>query len=146
MSGSAWNGLMRGPVIYSGTIRAYLDGSETDSSLFSASLSQVFAPIENQRYAIQRFEVFVPENGTGKLIYLFRYGSGRYSPMLSSYHPVPDAFCIKEKALIFRKYWNKYVSPGDIVFLKGERGQEVVEKFGRINSLGARRMNTKIWK
>lgn len=50
-------------------------------------------------------------------------------------------FGIKEKALIFRKYWNKYVSPGDIVFLKGERGHEIIEKYGRINSLGARRSN-----
>ncbi len=129
-----------------GTIRVYLNGKDEDSSLFSTSLSQIFAPIESQRYAIQRFEVFVPERGFEKFIYLFRYGIDKYSPMLSSYHPLPEVFGIKEKALIFKKYWNKFVSPGDIAFLKGEKGHEIIEKFGRINSLGARRSNMKIWK
>lgn len=129
-----------------GTVRVYLNGNDTDSGLFSASLSQVFAPIENQRYAIQRFEVFVPESRFDKFIYLFRYSTDKYSPMLSAYHPLPEVFGVKEKALVFKKYWNKFVSPGDIVFLKGEKGQEVIEKYGRINSLGARRMNMKIWK
>ena len=129
-----------------GTIRVYINGNDEDSNLFSTSLSQVFAPIEGQRYAIQRYEVLVPQRGLGKFIYLFKYGIDKYSPMLSSYHPLPDIFGIKEKALIFRKYWNKYVSPGDVVFLKGEKGHEVIERFGRINSLGARRMNMKIWK
>ncbi len=129
-----------------GTIRVYLNGNDNDSNLFSTSLSQIFAPVEDQRYAIQRFEVFVPESGFEKFIYLFRYGIDKYSPLLSSYHPLPEVFGIKEKALVFKKYWNRFVSPGDIVFLKGEKGHEVIEKFGRINSLGARRMNMKIWK
>lgn len=129
-----------------GTVRVYLNGSNADSALFSVSLSQVFAPIEDQRYAIQRFEVFVPKGGFEKFIYLFRYGIDKYSPMLSAYHPLPEVFSVREKALVFRKYWNKYVSPGDMVFLKGERGREVIEKYGRINSLGARRMDMKIWK
>lgn len=129
-----------------GTIRAYLDGSDEESVLFSNSLSEVFAPIEDQRYAIQRFEVFVPQNGVSKFIYLFRYGINRYSPLLSAYHPLPSLFGVKERALIFQKYWNKFVSPGDVVFLKGEKGREVVEKYGRINSLGARKMNLKVWK
>ena len=37
-----------------GTVRVYLDGYEETSQIFSISLSQMFAPIENQRYAIQR--------------------------------------------------------------------------------------------
>ncbi len=129
-----------------GTVRIYLDRSDEDSRIFSDSVAQVFVPIEDQRYAIQRFEVFVPKGGPGKFMYLFRYGINRYSPVLSAYHPLPELFGIKERALIFQKYWNKYVSPGEVVFLKGEKGKEVVEKYGRINSLGAKKMNLKIWK
>jgi hypothetical protein len=104
-----------------GTIRAYLNGNDADSNLFSASLSQIFAPIEGQRYAIQRFEVFVPEKGLGKFIYLFRYGIDKYSTMLSSYHPLPEVFGIKEKALIFRKYWNNLSALEMFFFLKVKR-------------------------
>lgn len=129
-----------------GTIRVYLNCKDKDSNIFSTALSQIFTPIESQRYAIQRFEVFVPESGLDKFIYLFRYGINKYSPLLACYHPIPDLFGIKEKALVFKKYWNKYVSPGDVVFLKGGKGQEILEKFGRINSLGAKKMNMKIWK
>lgn len=129
-----------------GSIRVYLNSNNEDSNIFSTSLSQIFTPIENQRYAIQRFEVPVPESVLEKFIYLFRYGIDKYSPLLASYHPIPDIFSIKDKALVFKKYWNKFVSPGEIVFLKGEKGRQVIEKYGRINSLGARKWNVRIWK
>lgn len=128
------------------TIRVYLDEYEEDSQMFSNSLGQMFSPIENQRYAIQRYEVNVPEKTIGKFAHIIKYGINKCDPMLSFYHPLPDSFNIKEKALIFKKYWNKYVSPGDVVFLKGESGKEVIETYGRVNFLGARKKHLKIWK
>lgn len=99
-----------------GTIRIYLDGYEVDSELFSSSLGQIFSPLENQRYAIQRYEVAVPKESLGKFAYILKYGANKCKPVLSFYHPLPDVFNIKEKAIVFKKYWNKYVSPGDVVF------------------------------
>ncbi len=129
-----------------GIIRVYLNADDKDSELFSTAVSQIFSPIEDQRYAIQRFKVAVPEGSFDKFIYLFRYGTNKYQPLLSCYHPLADVFGTKQKALVFRKYWNKFVSPGDIVFLKGLNGREIVEKYGRTNPLGARKINMKIWK
>lgn len=129
-----------------GTIRVYLDSGDEDSDIFSTAIYRVFSPIEDQRYAIQRFEVFVPEKNLARFAYILRFGIDKYPPMLACYHPLPDVFSTKEKALVFKKYWNKFVSPGDIVFLKGQKGLEIVEKFGRINSLGARKITMKIWK
>lgn len=129
-----------------GTLRVYLDGYDEASELFSNSLSQVFAPIEDQRYAVERYEVFVPESSFDKFIYLFRYGMDKCSPLLSCYHPLPEVFNIKNKALAFQKYWNKFVSPGEVIFLKSQKGREVVEKYGRTNFLGARKRNIKVWK
>jgi hypothetical protein len=129
-----------------GTIRVYLDGFDEDSKIFSNSLAQIFSPIENQRYGIQRYDVIVPNGQTEKIIYLFRYGYSRYSPILTCYHPLPDMFSTKEKALVFKKYWNEIISPGEIVFLKGEKGREIIEKYGRINFFNARKKNVKVWK
>ncbi|TYQ13070.1 UNVERIFIED_CONTAM: DNA or RNA helicases of superfamily II [Acetivibrio alkalicellulosi] len=129
-----------------GTIRAYLNASDQESNIFSNSLSQVFAPIEGQRYAVQRFEVLVPKGNFDKFMYLFKYSMDDYSPILAGYQPLPELFNIKQKALIFEKYWNKFVSPGDVVFLKGEKGKEVIANYGRVNSLGAKTINIKIWK
>ncbi len=129
-----------------GTLRVYLDGYEEASQIFSSSLSQMFAPIENQRYAIQRYEVNVPEKLIGKFTHIIKYGLNKSDPILSFYQPLPEAFNIKEKALIFKKHWNKHVSPGDIIFLKGESGKEVIETYGRFNFYGSKRKHLKIWK
>lgn len=129
-----------------GTIRAYLDGHEEASQIFSASLGQMFSPIENQRYAIQRHEVNVPDKLPGKFLQIIKYSINKCDPVLSFYQPLPDTFNTKEKALIFKKYWNKYVSPGDIIFLKGENGKEIIEAYGRVNFYGSKRKYLKIWK
>lgn len=129
-----------------GTLRVLLEASERDSALFSTSLSELLSPISDQRYAIERYEVPVPKSSPGRLLYFIRYGLNKCPPVLMCYHPLPSVFNLKERALMFQKYWNKYVSPGEIIFLKGEKGQKVLEKFGRINSLGAKKYVENIWK
>jgi hypothetical protein len=129
-----------------GSIRVYLDGAEEDSLTFSASFAQIFSPIEDQRYAVERYESAVPGGVAGKFSYLLRMGMNRYSPVLMCYHPLPDVFNIKERALVFKKFWNRFVSPGEIVFLKGESGSRIIEKYGRVNYLDAKKMHMKVWK
>jgi hypothetical protein len=53
-----------------GSIRVYLDGYDEASEILSNSLSQIFSPIENQRYAIQRYEVLVPESNLERCSYI----------------------------------------------------------------------------
>jgi len=47
--------------------------------------------------------------------------------------------------LVFKKHWNRYVSPGDIVYLKGEEGKKIVENYGRVNFFGAKKQLSNIW-
>lgn len=129
-----------------GTIRVHLEASENDSTLFSSSLSEILSPISDQRYAVQRYEVPVPKTSLFKLLYMIRYGLNKCPPVLMSYHPLPSAFNLKERAVIFQKYWNKFVSPGEVIFLKGEKGQKILEKYGRINFLGAKKHVENIWR
>ncbi len=129
-----------------GTYRIYLDGYEKASEIFAGSLAQIFAPISDQRYAIQRFEAMEPGEGPDAFFYFIGGGVDRKDPVLSCYHPVPEVFNIREKVLVYKKYWNMYVSPGDIVFLKGEKGRGIIEKYGRINFLGVKKKVTSVWK
>jgi len=129
-----------------GTIRVHLEASENDSTLFSTSLSEILSPIGDQRYAVERYEVPVPKTSLFRVLYMIRYGLNKCPPVLMSYHPLPTALNSKERAIIFQKYWNKFVSPGEVVFLKGEKGQKVLEKYGRINSLGVKKQVENIWR
>jgi len=129
-----------------GTIRVHLEASENDSTLFSSSLSEILSPIGDQRYAVERYEVPVPQISFMKFLYMVRYGLNKCPPVLMCYHPLPTVFNLKDRAIVFQKYWNKFVSPGEVIFLKGEKGQKVLEKYGRINFLGAQKHVEKIWK
>jgi len=129
-----------------GTIRVHLEASENDSTLFSSSLSEILSPIGDQRYAVERYEVPVPKSSIMRFLYMVRYGLNQCSPVLTCYHPLPSVFNLRDRAIVFQKYWNKFVSPGEVIFLKGEKGQKVLEKYGRINFLGAQKHVEKIWK
>jgi len=73
------------------------------------------------------------------------WGLNKSNPQLVCYHPLPSLFNHKEKALVFKKHWNRYVSPGDIVYLKGEEGKKIVENYGRVNFFGAKKQLSNIW-
>lgn len=129
-----------------GSIRVYIDGVEEDTKLFANSVAEVFAPIEDQRYAVQRYEVAVPNGAIGRLLYIIRYGFNRCDPVLMCYHPLSNVFGSKDRALVFQKYWNKYVSPGEVVYLKGDRGLKIMESYGRINYMGVSKQADTVWK
>jgi hypothetical protein len=146
-------------------IRTYLDNaSKEDSNLFSYSLKQIFIPIKNQRYAVQRYEV--KKEYAEKILDIDKLtfknliknvklidsvipdipDLTNLPTMMVSYNPLPEVFNTKHKAIIFQKNWNKFISPGNVVYLKGEKGLEVLKKFGRSNSLEAKSLNIEIWK
>ncbi|WP_265445848.1 DEAD/DEAH box helicase family protein [Acetivibrio straminisolvens] len=128
-----------------GSLRVYLEASKEDSQTFAASLAEILAPIEDQRYAVQRYEEKMPEDNFERLNCMIGWGLNKSNPQLVCYHPLPSLFNHKDKALVFKKYWNRYVSPGDIVYLKGEEGKKVVENYGRVNFLGSKKQLSNIW-
>lgn len=128
-----------------GSLRVYLEASKEDSQTFSASLAEILAPIEDQRYAVQRYEEKIPEGTFERFNSMVAFGFNKSNPQLACYHPLPSLFNHKDKATVFCKYWNKFVSPGEIVYLKGDEGKKVVENYGRVNFLGSKKQLSNIW-
>jgi len=112
-----------------GWMRAYLeDASEEESEIFTEAMQQVLGPLENPRYMIPRQVKMVSDTWISKLLpevigKYFRTEKKR----LAMYHAVPKKLAQnKEDALIFQKYWNFGVSPGEVVYGYSEDGREQV--------------------
>ena len=114
-----------------GYVRVFLRGAtEQENEVFSTAMRQVLGPLDRPRYVIPRnitryqerwFSQLLPEV-IGKY---FRKSSTEFAML----HAVPDALAKKKAdAEIFQRYWNEFVSPGEVVFaLRGE-GLEMLEK------------------
>tara|TARA_B110000495_G_scaffold3868_1_gene2884 strand:+ start:460 stop:3243 length:2784 start_codon:yes stop_codon:yes gene_type:complete len=112
-----------------GWMRAYLeDASEEESAIFTEAMGQVLGPLDNPRYMIPRQIKMLSDNWVSKLLpevigKYFRTKKKR----LAMYHAVPKKLAQnKEDALIFQKYWNFEVSPGEVVYGYSEGGREQV--------------------
>jgi hypothetical protein len=128
-----------------GSIRVFLDASAEESTLFARSFDEMLSPIINQRYAIPRYETALPR-GNGAFAAISAGLKPRAS-FIAAYHPVPDALGVnKEKAQIFQYYWNKLISRGEIVFLKGPEGEKIIEQYGMSNPLGIRKQVANFWR
>jgi Holliday junction resolvase len=67
--------------------------------------------------------------------------------VIASWHPVPDVLgANKEKAEIFRIQWNRWVSRGDMVYLRREQGEKIIEQYGMSNGLGIKKQVANFWR
>lgn len=127
------------------SVRVFLDGSAEDSSLFAKCFDELLSPIIDQRYAIPRYEVAIPKGNSSRSA--ISAGLKSRSTFIAAYHPVPDALgANKDKAEIFRNYWNRLISRGEIVFLKSPEGEKIIEQFGMNNGLGIKKQVTNFWR
>ena len=102
-----------------GSIRVFLDASSEESALFAKSFDELLSPIMNQRYAVPRYETVPAGRGNFAAI---SAGLKPARSVIASWHPVPDVLgANKEKAEIFRIQWNRWVSRGDMVYLRRGR-------------------------
>jgi len=128
-----------------GSIRVFLDASPEESSLIAKSFDELLSPIMNQRYAVPRYETVLPA-GRGNLAAISA-GLKPGRSVIASWHPVPDVLgANKEKAEIFRSQWNRWVSRGDLVYLKSEQGEKIIEQYGMSNELGIRKQVASFWR
>lgn len=128
-----------------GSVRVFLDASSGESSLFAKSFDELLNPIMNQRYAVPRYETVVP-NSRGELAAI-NAGLKPGRTMIAAWHPVPDVLGTnKEKAEIFNRHWNRWVSRGEMVYLRSAEGEKIIEQFGMSNQLGIRKQVANFWR
>jgi hypothetical protein len=101
--------------------------SPEDASVFITAYGEIFEPVVDQRYLIEREEDRLPNLGYRILWMPLRAWireTGMYPP---AYHPVPRILAgRKERVEIFAEYWRKYVGGGKIIFTRSPLGRSVL--------------------
>ena len=126
-----------------GYIRVFLEQADEETSgLLARSLAEVFGPLKDARYLIERgadFEYDVSRfQGTlvekilprfiSDFVILKTLQTKRRFEVLRV-HAVPRCLARKKEiALIFQKHWNKLVSPGEVLYRQSRKTQELIEK------------------
>jgi hypothetical protein len=52
----------------------------------------------------------------------------------------------RDRAEMFRVQWNRWVSRGDLVYLKSAEGERIIEQYGMSNELGIRKQLANFWR
>ena len=113
-----------------GWVRLHLENaSEEESALFSACLEEILGPMEKPRYVISRSSKFITDTWLSKLMpeviaKFFRPVKDK----LVMYHTVPKILAASaEKAEIFQRYWNEFVSQSELFYARSKEGKMRVE-------------------
>lgn len=113
-----------------GWVRLHLENAtEEESALFSECLEQILGPMEKPRYVISRSSKFITDTWLSKIMpeviaKFFRPVKER----LVMYHTVPKVLAASaEKAEIFQRYWNEFVSPSELFYARSKEGKMRVE-------------------
>ena len=109
-----------------GWVRLHLENAtEEESALFSSCLEEVLGPMEKPRYVISRSSKFITDTWLSKIMpeiiaKFFRPVEER----LVMYHTVPKVLASSaEKAEIFQRYWNEFVSPSELFYARSKEGK-----------------------
>lgn len=113
-----------------GWIRYHLKNSTPEEAeMFSKALAEALGPLNKPRYVIARSSRFFDETWLSKLmpevlaVYLRKQ---RVSVMM--YHTVPSCLASsKERAEVFQRHWNHFVSPGAVTYVRSGDGKRLVE-------------------
>ena len=109
-----------------GWVRLHLENAtEQESALFSSCLEEVLGPMEKPRYVISRSSKFITDTWLSKIMpeiiaKFFR----PVEEKLVMYHTVPKVLAASaEKAEIFQRYWNEFVSPSELFYARSKEGK-----------------------
>ena len=113
-----------------GWFRLHLqNATEEESALFTACLEEILGPIKKPRYVISRSSKFITDTWLSKLMpeviaKFFR----PVKDQLVMYHTVPKILAASsEKAELFQRYWNQFVSPSELFYARSKDGKMRVE-------------------
>ena len=109
-----------------GWVRLHLENAtEEESALFSSCLEEILGPMEKPRYVISRSSKFITDTWLTKIMpeviaKFFRPVRDK----LVMYHTVPKILAASaEKAEIFQRYWNQFVSPSELFYARSKEGK-----------------------
>jgi superfamily II DNA or RNA helicase len=121
--------------------------SPEDAATFISAYEEIFAPVVDQRYLIQRTEDRLPNLTLRAFWYPLRMwirNTGMYPP---AYHPVPKILASrKERVEQFAHFWQKYVGGGEIVFTRSQTGRAVLLSARAQRRPKVKQMAFEIWK
>ena len=113
-----------------GWVRLHLEhATQEESALFAACLEEILGPMQKPRYVISRSSKFITDTWLSKIMpeviaKFFRPVKER----LVMYHTVPKILAASaEKAEIFQRYWNEFVSPSELFYARSKEGKMRVE-------------------
>ena len=113
-----------------GWVRLHLEhATQEESGLFAACLEEILGPMQKPRYVISRSSKFITDTWLSKIMpeviaKFFRPVKER----LVMYHTVPKVLAASaEKAEIFQRYWNEFVSPSELFYARSKEGKMRVE-------------------
>ena len=125
-----------------GYIRVFLEkADEKTSGLLAKSLAEVFGPLKDARYLIERGADFEYQASRFEDTWLERLLPASWSSFLIRktletrrrfevlrVHAVPKCLAKKkETALVFQKHWNDLVSPGEVLYRQSDGAQQLIE-------------------
>ena len=114
-----------------GYVRVFLRGATAEENeTFASSMKQILGPLDRPRYVIPRKVTVREETWLSNILpsVIGRYFQ-KSKTELAMLHAVPDALAKKKSdVLVFQKYWNEIVSPGEAAFAHRGQGMEMVEK------------------
>ena len=129
-----------------GYIRVFLEKADEETSgLLARSLAEVFGPLKDARYLIERGVDFEYETSWFRGTWLANSLPNFISDFIIArtlrtkrrfeilrVHAVPRCLAKKkETALIFQKHWNDLVSPGEVLYRQSDGAQQVIKKAAR---------------
>ena len=113
-----------------GWVRLHLENAtEEESALFATCLEEILGPMDKPRYVISRSSKFITDTWLSKIMpeviaKFFRPVKER----LVMYHTVPKVLAASaEKAEVFQRYWNEFVSPSELFYARSKEGKMRVE-------------------
>lgn len=114
-----------------GYVRVFLEDAEPEEAeLFNESLREVLGPLDDPRYVIPREVDDLRETLLSRILpgIIGRYFV-KYDRRLAMLHMVPRVLAKnKQSAELFQKHWNIHVSPGEVLFARRGRGEDLVRE------------------
>ena len=113
-----------------GYVRVFLENAPQEASaLFSECLREALGPLNKPRYIVERH---VDDVQDGLLSRLLPGALGRYfqkrERRLAMLHAVPAALAKKRETVdVYLKHWNRLVSPGEAMYTRKGRGEDLLE-------------------
>jgi superfamily II DNA or RNA helicase len=127
-------------------VRVFLDeATEAENQIFGEALSEALGPLDRPRYVIERFVDRREETWLSRLSpEITRRFFQRNNLVRVMLHAVPSVLSKnKDLATTYQRYWNRFVSPGELIYTLHESGTETLHDAQRKGQTPQMQVRTK---